>query len=181
MVPPFFPTSPVVTHLHKEWYSNGALFRIVKTSRALRLYGRIVGQPWSEMEEVFSPYTADGYLAWKDWNHAMASFIKRFEDAVGRPGSKGLPDDQDFYIPYPAIWEYLTLSELDGKGRETATLLFFVDTESGRWKACLNDRDSCMVSFHTGDTFAGLLDAVERSLREGAADWRKQRQGKKRT
>lgn len=78
---------------------------------------------------------------------------------------------------HPALCEYLTSMVCDGKSRFTATLLVFA--ENGRFKACLSDRETDCSFFRSSESFQGLLDAVEASLRQGDADWRPKSQRKK--
>lgn len=61
----------------------------------------------------------------------------------------------------------------DGSARRTGTLLLFVD--QGKLKACVTDRDAQLVAFVSGDSLPGLLDALERGLRDDTLDWRQMR------
>lgn len=94
---------------------------------------------------------------------------------VGRLG--GATVDGAFAGRWPALYEWLTLNVDQGQPLETATLLIFA--EDGQWKACVHDRESSRVCFRSCDTFQGLLDAVERSLADGTADWREKGQKKR--
>lgn len=51
--------------------------------------------------------------------------------------------------------------------------------EDGKFKSCVNDREGGYYAFVSSDTLDGLLDALEKGLRDGSLDWR-QSQGKKR-
>lgn len=73
--------------------------------------------------------------------------------------------------------EYLSLDLVEGKPRQTATLLVFV--ESGRWRACVNDRDSESSFFRSSESFLGLLESLESALSNGTADWRARPQRKR--
>lgn len=78
--------------------------------------------------------------------------------------------DAAFASVYPVLADYLTLTGMNGKDRKTATMLVFC--EDGRWKACLNDRETCYYAFVSADSFTGLLEAVETGLKSGGHDWR---------
>lgn len=58
----------------------------------------------------------------------------------------------------------------DGTARTPGSVTFFVD--DGRLKACVNDKDQGKVCFVTGDTFLGLLEAVDAVILTDAGDWR---------
>lgn len=72
---------------------------------------------------------------------------------------------------YPALAEWMTLTEVDGQPRETLTVLVFA--EGPLWKARLLNRDDDEQCFVTGRSLSELFDAVEAGLIEGSLDWRK--------
>jgi len=71
---------------------------------------------------------------------------------------------------YPALAEWLTLSVLDGKPRNTATILVF--TEGPVWKCRFLDREANEQVFVSGRTLQELLQALENGLVQGGMDWR---------
>lgn len=72
---------------------------------------------------------------------------------------------------YPALDEFLTLTVWDdGSRRETGTLLLC--TGDGRYRAWLNDRDAGVSAWVSSGTLSGLLEAIEKGLREGGMEWR---------
>ena len=72
---------------------------------------------------------------------------------------------------YPALAEWMTLTVLDGKERQPATLLLF--TEGAVWKARILDREGDEQAFITGRTLVELIDTLEAGLVNGGLDWRK--------
>lgn len=82
--------------------------------------------------------------------------------------------DGEFSRRRPALHEWLTLCVDQGQPVETATLLLFC--EDGQFKACLHDRESSRVCFRAADSVEGVLDAMERALQDGTADWREKGQ-----
>lgn len=78
--------------------------------------------------------------------------------------------DLEFEVAYPALWEYLTLDEVDGRPRSRSTLTLFVEDNS--WKVCCADRDLDRVLFRSATAYAGLLAAVEEALGSRLPDWR---------
>jgi len=74
---------------------------------------------------------------------------------------------------FPAIWEFLSVTEVDGRKREPSSLILFV--EAGWPKVCLSDRDRQMTCFETGGTFLEALEALETNLEAGMVDWRKKK------
>lgn len=78
--------------------------------------------------------------------------------------------DATFRQSYPTLFDFLSLTGVAGAGRKTGTLLIFF--EDARIKSCLNDRDGGYYAFLSSDTFTGLLEALDKALREGGLDWR---------
>lgn len=101
----------------------------------------------------------------------MAQFVRK--NAVGASGEIGgeRAVDEAMASDYPALYEYLTLDWLEGQARETATLGVSVD--AGQWKVRLADRDNGLVCFVSADGFYAALEALERHLADGSADWRR--------
>jgi len=82
----------------------------------------------------------------------------------------------DWSAKYPQLVTYLTQTEWeDGKRRQTATLLFFV--EGGRLRVCLNDRDCNRSCFLTVASMDDALEALENGLFEDTLTWRYRQQG----
>jgi len=85
--------------------------------------------------------------------------------------------DPEFKRKWPTLSDFLTLTGWSGKQRKSGTMLLFA--EDGKWKACINDRDGGYYAFLSADSFLGLLDASEASLKGGGLDWRLSRTGRK--
>lgn len=91
------------------------------------------------------------------------------------PSTNGLPPGQA-QVLWPALWEFLTATSWpppDGGPRTVGTVLLFVET--GRWKACLRDRECGQVAFVSAASAEGLLDALDAGLTNGSLDWRPDR------
>lgn len=74
---------------------------------------------------------------------------------------------------FPALFEFLTTTMVDGRKREPSSLILFV--EDGYPKVCLSDRDASRVTFVTSGGFLEALDDLEANLVEGTVDWRAKR------
>jgi len=107
----------------------------------------------------------------KHWGAHVASFVKRVVPLADGSVASERAVDEDMARDYPALYEYLTLDWLEGISRETATLGVSVD--AGQFKARLADRDAGLVTFVSADSFFGVLEALERHLAAGTADWRR--------
>lgn len=93
------------------------------------------------------------------------------EAAPGEVPQMRLMADSQFQVACPMLWEWLTDDTWEGGGvRQTATLLVFV--EAGRWKGCLNDRDSGRSCFLSAETPEDLLRAFEAGLDASSLEWR---------
>jgi len=104
----------------------------------------------------------------------MAYVKKRDAGDFDNAGVAVPPVDEAFTKAHPALWEFLTLTRWeDGSPRETGTLFIFV--EDGGLKVAVNDREGGLVAFLTSKTFKGLLEAVEKGIREDRLDWRRSR------
>jgi hypothetical protein len=85
---------------------------------------------------------------------------------------------------FPALWEFLTVTEWDGgELREVGSLSIF--TGSQGLQAALNDKDAGRVAFVSGSSLTALLEALDQGIANECLDWRasaaqSQRKGKKR-
>jgi hypothetical protein len=107
--------------------------------------------------------------------HEAMSFVKK---ALARQASsvRGVEAaDPVLKKRCPAIHEFLTLTELDKKARQTSTVSIFQD--SGRWKMSLADKDNDCSLYVTADTVEGLWDALEDAVKDENADWRSWKKG----
>jgi len=98
-----------------------------------------------------------------------------------KPASRREPDadarggifDLDTLLPRrsPTLFQFLTDDHWDdGSPREPGTLLLFAD--GGRFKACLNDRDSGSSVFVSGVSLEAILEALEEGLAGDSLEWR---------
>lgn len=78
--------------------------------------------------------------------------------------------DRDFYGKYPTLHDFLTLTGWGGKGREAGSVTLFA--QDGKFKAVVNDKDGGNIAFVSGDSVAGLLEAMDKGLKGGHLDWR---------
>jgi len=74
---------------------------------------------------------------------------------------------------FPAIFDFLTATLIEGRKREASSLIFFV--EGGQPKVCLSVRDGGRVCFHTGEGFQDALESLEANLQAGVVDWRRKK------
>jgi hypothetical protein len=74
---------------------------------------------------------------------------------------------------YPALHDFLCVTNVRGKDRRTGSLSLFV--EDGRVKAALNDREEGMVAFVSGKSVLELAGSLEKGLQTGTLDWRPSR------
>lgn len=74
---------------------------------------------------------------------------------------------------FPALFEFLTTTLVDGRKREPSSLILFV--EDGYPKVCLSDRDASRVCFTTAGGFLEALEDLEANLQAGQVDWRAKR------
>lgn len=78
--------------------------------------------------------------------------------------------DAAFKSLYPTLHSWMVLGRTGGKARKVGSIVIFC--EDGRWKACVNDKQSGQVAFVSGDSWDGLLGAIDRGLKAGSLDWR---------
>jgi hypothetical protein len=65
------------------------------------------------------------------------------------------------------------MSTLDDEGKPRQTATMTIVCEDGKWKGGIKERDHAMSLWRAGDTLVGLLEALEKALAEGSADWKK--------
>lgn len=102
----------------------------------------------------------------------MQNFLDSAKSAAEREQSNIRAADDKFAAQYPALYAYLTETQLEsGKARQTATLVVF--TEDGSWKCTLIERQYDLQLWDTSGSFLGLLDALEAKLLSDDPGWRK--------
>lgn len=95
-------------------------------------------------------------------------------------------DDEAFAKKYPYLAEFLQREwwsedkslPVNQRARDKGSIILFC--EEGMFKACLSDKDAGAVAFISKKVFTGLLEAIEKGLREDTLDWRLSQQGKQR-
>lgn len=103
----------------------------------------------------------------------LMSFVKRSAERAEETPQSVSTTDPVWAERYPALFEYLTLLQLDGKARKTSTMNLFA--EEGKWKVFLNDRHCDRYCVATGSSVDDCLCSLELQLSEDSADWRKNR------
>jgi hypothetical protein len=71
----------------------------------------------------------------------------------------------------PTLWEFLSVTAVDGKSRQTSTLSLWVS--DGAVTLCLNERDAGLSLYAGGDTLEGAIRCLEGKLNSDAPEWRK--------
>jgi len=101
----------------------------------------------------------------------MRTYVEKALGAKASPGKGAAASDSALAATCPALHEFLTLSQLpDGTARTPSTLSLFSD--GGLWKAALNEKDSGLVLWATGESLAQLWDELEARLTAPVVDWR---------
>lgn len=93
------------------------------------------------------------------------------------PNARWAAADSDLAGSCPALVEFLC-EQRDEEGRTRVTSTLLVSTEDGLWKVALTDRAQQGGSFdyklwRSGATLMEALRALDGSLQDGSADWRK--------
>lgn len=106
--------------------------------------------------------------------NVMGKFTEKAKQAAAKKVGPQAAKDADFAKDYPALHEYLTeVLTSAGELRQTASLSIF--TQDGCFKAYLNDKETGMSLAAAGDSFTGLLEALEAMLQSPATPWRVQK------
>jgi len=99
------------------------------------------------------------------------SYVEKALGSKAPTGKGAAASDSTLAATCPALHEFLTLSVLpSGDPRTTSTLLVFSD--GGLWKAVLNERDSGLCLWATGESLAQLWEELEARLTAPVVDWR---------
>lgn len=70
----------------------------------------------------------------------------------------------------PSLHDLMTVQVLAGEKVKTVTLILFA--EDGKFKCCLNDRDTNRVGFVTLDTVEDVFECLEAKLDASEVEWR---------
>lgn len=119
------------------------------------------------------------YFDWERYYEGefMAKFLDQVVQAKNAAAGLEKPHDPDFERSYPALWEFLSVTQVDEKRtRQTATMTVFMEGKT--WKVCLHDRETGMSLWAAADAFWEALETLEAMLKSPAPQWR---QGGKRT
>lgn len=71
----------------------------------------------------------------------------------------------------PTLWEFLSVTVIDGKPRQTSTMSLWVS--EGDITLCLNERDAGLSMYSGGSTLEEALTSLERKLNSESPEWRK--------
>lgn len=71
----------------------------------------------------------------------------------------------------PTLWEFLSVTAVDGKSRQTSTMSVWVS--DGGITLCLNERDAGLSLYSGGSTFEAALRSMEAKLNSETPEWRK--------
>lgn len=97
--------------------------------------------------------------------------LKAEANAAGkREAPELLPDVPELVDDCPTLNAYLTVRELNGKPRKTATLTFWV--EDWGIKAVFSDRENKRKLWAEASSLIDLLKALESRLTADQVDWR---------
>jgi hypothetical protein len=104
------------------------------------------------------------------WRRKLMKWLKKALPSLNGKGAR-----KEAACPWlaercPALHELMTITMDEGKPRVTTTISLF--TEGTAWKCRVQDRQTENVLFLTGESFLGVLDALEGVLQSGAGDWR---------
>lgn len=92
------------------------------------------------------------------------------DDAVSGVAPHAFSDDE-FVRRWTNLFHYLAdVKWDDGSSRETATLMLVFD--SGRLKACINDRAMSRTAWVSGESLEGLFDRLDAGLGADSLEWR---------
>jgi len=101
-----------------------------------------------------------------------SKWIKAALGSASVTGPSGAAHDAVLADAYPAVHEFLTdTTGPDGKGRQTSTLMLFV--EPPLWKLCLNERDAGLSLWASGESLDQALVNLEERLTAPVVEWRR--------
>lgn len=86
-------------------------------------------------------------------------------------GGEFLVDQCDFGGTYPSLFEFVARSVYDGKPRAPGRIILYC--EQGKGCVCLSDKHTAQVTFHVADSLFEAMEGMDRRLRDGKCDWRK--------
>jgi len=81
--------------------------------------------------------------------------------------------DQAFAGTYPALFEFMTCTQFDGKPRQTSTVTLVA--EDGLFKAMLNDRENNQSLWVTAERHDEVFLVLESTLQAEPVRWRPNR------
>lgn len=150
-------------------YDDGLLGRAVEGKQCVVLEAvRIPG--WVVLHREVCPQPQLMSSAFHPTESEMSKFLKASLAKAAKQAKATNAGYSAVSPKHPALSEFLTVDQLDGKARQTATLSVF--HAQGVLRCFLNDRESRMSLCVSADTFDALLDALEASLTSDDPGWR---------
>jgi len=124
------------------------------------------------LHQMFCPGWRSPGDRWEEQEVLRMKFVKAAlaKSAVKVPG-RVVPPDPQMVKHYPALWEFMSLEEIEGVARETATINLSWGSEQG-FMAFLNDRASKQYICVTGDSLTFILAALNSKLMDEDPGWR---------
>jgi hypothetical protein len=107
----------------------------------------------------------------KDEREWIMGLISSALGAAAGAASGEKAADKELLKVCPTLHAFMCDVEEDGKARSPSSLVVF--TEDGQWKGCLTEKDANLKLWRSGESFQKLLQAFEKALASGNADWRK--------
>ena len=181
----------VIEDIQYGWIRRGSGRRRLKAHRSMSVllrgawFRRLVYLSYDDGAETVTLIGADGEVTHRASRvvtqpHAtirhlsaclenLMRFVKRLEAVAGNVAGAIARDG--FSERYPALFEYLTLTEYaPGSPRVTSTLMILA--ESGRVKGCVHDRDQNSSAWFSALSVDLLLEVIEEGLQSGSAEFR---------
>lgn len=158
----------------EEWFGHWGersefrlTFRQLPNGRSAEMYS------WDLRRSVHREVIPGEFnFAWNfdKWRAAQVAFIEKALAKAKHATAGKKATDTAMARSMPALFEFLTCEEIDGQKRETAKLS--IRWSQGRFQGYLNDVASHQSLFAAGDTFQGLLVALEEQLKSEDPGWR---------
>jgi hypothetical protein len=149
----------------------GLVGRVTMVRNCLRVFV----SPWygSSGEVVgvffFNPCCYECYLHLT--GEVMSDFLKKLMESSPDTTEGVIFNDPPAIKRWPCLMEFLFSWVVEGKSRETGSLMIF--TDKGEIKLCLSDKETNRQAWHnTSGTFLGALDGLEKRLSGFSLDWR---------
>jgi len=97
-------------------------------------------------------------------------FLRKLDEKAVKKVKTAPYPDKDFEAAFPALYEYMTVTYVDGADRVPSSLTIF--RQGAEIRCVLNDKETGFALWGAGETLKEAMASIEQQLRLPEPPWR---------